>query len=1136
MCPPGLVGNAYVQCSRVKGCSSDRECISSQACINGQCSSPCQCGINAECLVKNHKFTCKCPVGYTGNPLEHCGPPTNPCEPNPCGSDALCELDRGNPICYCPKGMTGNPFQMCIPDGGECAKNSCGPNSGCRISSGKPKCFCLPGFEGNPPRKSCGPPKSPCDPSPCGPNTQCSITNGIAKCSCISGYIESPNTIRGCVEPLNPCDPNPCGHGAICDASRNPICYCPGSSVGNPFRQCAEPVIIQELCNPGPCGRNADCFVVQNREQCYCRSGFNGDPYSSCHEEPKSICQPNPCGPNAQCLASPDGKSMCICPEGLGGDPTSLQGCHGYECQVDDECPVSKACIGFKCQDPCPGSCGHNTHCRVEKHHPVCFCNNGFTGNPFQSCYHVEERDLPKDPCNPSPCGPNTLCKIQRKKAVCSCVKDFFGNAQEGCRPECVLNSDCPTTKSCINQKCTEPCSREVCGINAQCRVYEHVAVCQCPPGYIGDAFYQCVKLPERDEKHNPCDPSPCGPNVPCQIYNDNVAICDVCSSIDAIHNPQCRPECLSNSECPFDKACLGQNCIDPCPGSCGYNANCEVINHNPICRCDYGFIGDPFEQCVPQTKDEGPVTCDNIMCGANTECGQRGKTFKCVCKKGFFGDPLTACRPECVISTDCPLQKACRQYKCENPCEGACGVNSLCEVINHYPVCYCPPNHSGDALVSCHEIRHTPITPVNPCDPSPCGPNSRCLISSNVAVCSCLPQYKGSPPFCQPECIVSSECSLIKACDNQRCIDPCPGTCGANANCQVVNHNPICSCPKGLTGDPFVSCQYYDEGKDRGDVDRNPCTPSPCGTNSICQIKQNRPVCSCIENFIGKPPYCRPECVLSSECSQDKACIKEKCLDPCQNACGPNAECHVVAHSAYCNCLPGYEGDSFIGCSKVDVIIHDVKDPCSENPCGVNAECTVYNHAAKCSCIPPYRGDPYSTGCRPECILNADCPSHFSCINQYCRDPCPGVCGVNAECTVANHIPICSCSRGFNGDPFSGCRKDNPVYIPPEPTNPCDPSPCGPNSLCRVIDGRPACSCIAGYIGAPPQCRPECIVSSECDSQKACIRQKCGDPCPGTCGLNADCQVINHNPICSCPKNHIGDPFIQCTVRRKAL
>ena len=96
-------------------------------------------------------------------------------------------------------------------------------------------------------------------------------------------------------------------------------------------------------------------------------------------------------------------------------------------------------------------------------------------------------------------------------------------------------------------------------------------------------------------------------------------------------------------------------------------------------------------------------------------------------------------------------------------------------------------------------------------------------------------------------------------------------------------------------------------------------------------------------------------------------------------------------------------------------------------------------------------------------------------------------------------------------------------------PTNPCQPSPCGPNSQCREVNNHAVCSCLTGFIGSPPSCRPECMVSSDCAQDKACIKQKCIDPCPGTCGLNARCQVVNHNPICSCAPGFTGDPFIRC-------
>lgn len=71
---------------------------------------------------------------------------------------------------------------------------------------------------------------------------------------------------------------------------------------------------------------------------------------------------------------------------------------------------------------------------------------------------------------------------------------------------------------------------------------------------------------------------------------------------------------------------------------------------------------------------------------------------------------------------------------------------------------------------------------------------------------------------------------------------------------------------------------------------------------------------------------------------------------------------------------------------------------------------------------------------------------------------------------------------------------------------------------------------CLPEYLGNPYEgCRPECVLSSDCPSNRACIRNKCQDPCPGTCAQNAACQVINHLPSCTCPSGFTGDPFSYC-------
>lgn len=100
----------------------------------------------------------------------------------------------------------------------------------------------------------------------------------------------------------------------------------------------------------------------------------------------------------------------------------------------------------------------------------------------------------------------------------------------------------------------------------------------------------------------------------------------------------------------------------------------------------------------------------------------------------------------------------------------------------------------------------------------------------------------------------------------------------------------------------------------------------------------------------------------------------------------------------------------------------------------------------------------------------------------------------------------------------------------PAPPTNPCVPSPCGANSECRVVDERPICSCLTGMLGAPPNCRPECLIHQDCPTHLACVRNKCRDPCTGSCGFNARCTVHNHQPVCTCNPNFEGDPFSGCS------
>lgn len=219
-----------------------------------------------------------------------------------------------------------------------------------------------------------------------------------------------------------------------------------------------------------------------------------------------------------------------------------------------------------------------------------------------------------------------------------------------------------------------------------------------------------------------------------------------------------------------------------------------------------------------------------------------------------------------------------------------------------------------------------------NPCFPSPCGPNSQCRDIGGSPSCSCVPNYIGSPPNCRPECTNSAECPSNQACIREKCRDPCPGSCGALAQCSVISHTPMCVCPDGYTGDPFSSCvpkpprKFFKRARflkvslkfvaPPQPVVVDKCNPNPCGPNSQC----NEGICTCLAEYRGDPYQgCRPECVLSEDCDRTKACIRNKCIDPCAGTCGQNAECQVVNHIPMCSCSSGYTGNAFLSCRYVE-------------------------------------------------------------------------------------------------------------------------------------------------------------------------------------------------------------------------
>ncbi|KAF0298053.1 Neurogenic locus notch 1 [Amphibalanus amphitrite] len=1142
-------------------CVMNTDCADHLACIGQKCLDPCQgqCGQNARCAVQNHRPVCRCDTGFTGDAFRYCSPiPQN------------CSDKNGVAVCICRDEYFGNPYSGCKP---ECVLDTdCPRDKNC---------------DGNKCRNPC--------PGQCGTGAECHVVNRIIMCSCPEGHTGDPFSYCRLVpqtpppfEPqyTNPCVPSPCGENAQCrEANNAAVCSCVAGYHGDPTIGCRPECVSNAECAPalacinqkcknpcaGLCGVNAQCRVLNHNPRCNCLPGYEGDPYRSC------VISRN--------CSDKNGVAVCICRDEYFGNPYS--GCKP-ECVLDTDCPRDKNCDNNKCRDPCPGQCGTGAECRVANHRIMCHCPEGHTGDPFSYCRLVPQTpppfepqytnpcvpspcatprpEQPQNPCYPGKCGPNAQCRVHNDIGVCSCLPEYFGNPYEGCKPECLVDSECDRSKACERNKCVDPCPG-VCGFRAECRVQNHMAICFCLEGYRGDPFTACTPIPvtrfvgdpyrrctlevvTQPVKDDPCSPNPCGPNSICRVIGDKAA----CSCEQGYKGspPNCRPECVTNPECSADKACYGQNClpeyfgnpyegckpecvvnsdcvkskgcernkcVDPCPGVCGFRAECRVQDHVAICYCPDGYRArEPVNPCFPSP------------CGPYSECRVLNGGAACSCKPTYIGAP-PQCRPECVVNSECSNYLACIQEKCVDPCPGKCGLNAQCSVRSHNPRCTCLPGYTGDPYSRC--VKEIEETPKQGCFPNPCGPNSQCQEVNGRPTCSCLPEYLGAPPNCRPECVVSSDCPSYQACVSQKCVDPCIGACGQNAECRVQNHNPLCFCLPGYTGNAYQLCSAIPvTPRPTAPVKVDPCFPSPCGSNANCEERNSIAVCKCIEGFFGNPYVsCRPECLLNQDCSRDKACSRDlKCVDPCPGTCGVEAVCNAVNHIASCYCPEGMIGDPFVQCRfkpAEPVRPQEPANPCVPSPCGPNANCRLMNGVALCTCLPGFIGDPLDR-CRHECVSSSECVSDKACIGFKCRDPCEGTCGHRAECRVVNHQPRCSCPSGLSGDPYRACY-DAPVTRPAV-GDPCQPSPCGPNSVCRVQDGRAACSCRDEYQGAPPNCRPECVLNDDCSSDKACVSQKCQDICPGFCGTNAVCNMRNHIPTCSCNAGYTGDAYRYCS------
>lgn len=616
-CLPGYVGNPKDRngcvSERTNQCSSSATCPESEKCVKNpeigvfQCRPACEnvkCGPQAVCVTNNHVAQCQCPPGpYAGDPYDTVdGCKTVPCVYNidcpssqmcnrlthtcygvcdemSCGDNAICIAENHGAVCQCPPGYTGDPIPEfgCKPSA-SCDK--CSETSICEIGPSGPICRCPPGLTGFP------------ETSGCFPIGTC--PNGNADCpataDCINGR---------CVDK---CD-STCGPNMACKFENNrAICVCP-------YR-------FKFVSNDAKDGCIRDTSVCLRDSDCSGGVCFNGQCSVACRNE-------NDCAQNEKCISN-----ICLvkctshsqCPL----DQACRDGTCTIGCRSNKECAANEVCYNNKCQNPCQtaGVCGPNALCDFKNHITLCRCPAGFEPNPTpeQGCVRVPSSCTATSQCPPGhmcianqcnvPCTDNLSCAVGERCADSMCAKVCYTNNnclpgeicndQGTCTPGCSVDGDCPATQVCVNDKC------------------------KCGNGFIASPF-GCMDIDE-------CTQNPCHPTAKCENIPGSFRC--ACPG-QTVGNPFAEPgcelagQCKKNSDCGNSLACIQHKCTEPCAlADCGQNALCQSIEHNAVCLCPAGHLGDPLDKTIG---------CFRVECLNNEDCNQdkqcQPEVNKCISK-----------------------------------------------------------------------------------------------------------------------------------------------------------------------------------------------------------------------------------------------------------------------------------------------------------------------------------------------------------------------------------------------------------------------------------------------------------------------------------------------------------------------
>ncbi|XP_062577509.1 fibrillin-2-like [Saccostrea cucullata] len=651
-----------------------------------------------ECINTPGSFTCNCSIpGYLHSPTDKFCEDVNECKENNGDCQEICVNTVGSYHCECGEGLKLEVDDHNCTDVNECEEY--GPqickNGDCINWSGVYQCLCHHGYQQHKDGIHCTDLNECLDGNNGGCQDLCVNTVGSYHCACSwEGYQLDRNKTE-CID-VDECAADNGGCENLCINTYGAFyCFCEDEGFvvhenGKNCTACRNHQFIDDrkkLCIDCPENSIAtQTHIAYSLKDCYCDSGYQGDPGSGLDCLDINECIDNTLNCSGGCLNLP-GNAICTCPMGFflekdnmtcsdvdeclshdggcEGTCVNTQGSYhclcpvGYELNFDNHtCLDINECWlnNFNCLHECINLAGS----------AECACYQGYDlQDDGKSCVDVDEcaeSGVCEDTCTNTDGSFRCMCtdsgyKLSWDDSSCSDINECM-EGENDCEDHCinVLGSyrcECTQpgyTVSSDGHTCEDVDECQMPNLNKckhRCLNLNGGFTCRCHPGYTNIGYYDCI--PCAVGYYSNITDFDC---VKCPVLSTTKAIASIsiddCVCVEGYHGKLARGEaCTDVNECEIDNF--------------GCEHNCYNTEGSAKCGCREGY----------QLSEDGRNCTDVDECIFNShycidQCINLPGTFKCGCRQGFvIGYDGRYCND---------VDECATEHLCEDRCENTWG------------------------------------------------------------------------------------------------------------------------------------------------------------------------------------------------------------------------------------------------------------------------------------------------------------------------------------------------------------------------------------------------------------------------------------------------------------------------------